>query len=75
MEYLALTLALSGVASAFYVGAQRLVFITEMLVQIREQSRINGVAIEAMRIYDTDINNRLISLENYLEKTTEFKRR
>lgn len=75
MEYLAIVLAVSGIGSAFWIGGQRLVTITEMLVQIREQSRINGVAIEAMRIYDTDISNRLHSIENFLEKTTSFCRR
>lgn len=75
MEYIALSSGLIALIGSFYAGAQKLVTITELLVQIREQGRINNVAIEALRIYDTDLNSRVNSIENYLEKTTDFTRR
>ena len=75
MQYLALFAALSGLASSVWIGLNRMIVIIELLVQIREQGKNNDIAIKALEIYDSDINRRVHSLENYLEKTTDFSTR
>lgn len=75
MEYIIIISGLSALFGSTWVAGNKLFVITEMLVVIREQGRINNIAIESLRTYDESINIRLSSVENYLEKTSDFQRR
>lgn len=74
---LGLIISTLSVVGVTYAGSKRLfsdIFrLIELNVQIREQLKLNNVAVESLRIYDSMIDSRLRDVENYLEKTTDFK--